>query len=332
MKDSIQKYEVLIIGAGPIGLACGIEAEKRKISYVIVEKGCIVNSIYNYPKNMTFFSTSDRLEIGGVPFISHGVKPTRVEALEYYTRVAESWNLNVSLYNRVVRISRTSHDMFVIDTEKGQVQCRSIIIATGFYDIPYMMNVEGEDLPKVKHYYDEPYPYFRQKLAVVGSANSAVDVALETYRKGAKVTMIIREPEISPGVKYWVKPDIENRISEGSIQAFFNSRITKITQNSIDIITPSGPKTLENDFVLAMTGYKVDYSLLKNLGIEIRNDEMKTPVYDEETNETNIQNAYLAGVVCGGLQTNKWFIENSRVHAELILSDIESKTRFAERP
>ena len=202
---------------------------------------------------------------------------------------------------------------------------RSIIIATGFYDLPYLLHIPGEDLPKVKHYYDEPHPYFAQEIAVVGAANSAVDVALETYRKGAKVTMVLRESEISPSVKYWVKPDIENRIKEGTIKAYFNSSIVEIRAHEIVVQTPTEVLTLPNDFVLAMTGYQPDFRFLKSVGIHINDDEVKSPVYDPETHETNQRNVYLAGVICGGLQTNKWFIENSRDHAKRIVRHIHEK-------
>ena len=317
-------YDVIIIGAGPIGLACGIEANKSGLNYTIIDKGCLVNSIYRYPLNMTFFSTSDRLEIGGVPFISHGNKPNRFEALEYYRRVASSWNLNLKLYEEVEVIAK-SEDGYEIKTRKGEYATRAIILATGFYDYPYLMNIPGEDLPKVRHYYDEPHPYFRQDVIVVGAANSAVDVALETYRKGANVTMVVREEGLLDSVKYWVKPDIENRIKEGSIQAYFKSEVREIREFEVDIVTPDGPLTIRNDFVLAMTGYKPNFKFLEMVGVEIGEDAMRTPRYDPETNETNVENVYLAGVVCGGLQTNKWFIENSRVHAENIIEDLRKK-------
>lgn len=320
----MEKYDVCIVGAGPIGLACGIEAKKAGLTYVIIDKGCLVNSIYNYPKGMTFFSTSDRLEIGEVPFISHQSKPNRFEALEYYRRVASSWGLNVKLYEKVEEVKRQA-DIFSITSSKGVYHAKNIVVATGFYDFPYLLNVEGEDLPKVKHYYDEPHPYFGQKLVVVGAANSAVDVALETFRKGAEVTMIIRESEIRESVKYWVKPDIENRIANNEIKAYFESEITKIEENSVHFSTPEGPRTITNDFVLAMTGYKPDFSFLESLGVDFMDDEFHTPMYNEHTNESNIDNVYLAGVVCGGLKTNKWFIENSREHASLIVKDITNR-------
>ncbi|MCG8320729.1 MAG: YpdA family putative bacillithiol disulfide reductase [Cytophagales bacterium] len=317
-------YDVMIIGAGPIGLACGIEAKKAGLSYVIIDKGCLVNSLYHYPFNMTFFSTSEKLEIGDVPFISHGAKPNRMEALEYYRRVASSWELKLKLYEEVQKVNR-HHNLYKITTAKGSYDAMVIIIATGFYDLPYLMHVEGEELPKVKHYYDEPHPYFAQNLAVVGAANSAIDVALETYRKGAHVTMVIREEKISDSVKYWVKPDVENRIREGSIKAYFNASITSIREDQIDIRSPEGRITIPNDFVLAMTGYRPNFEFLQSIGIKLQNDENQTPLYNEETNETNVENVYLAGVICGGLKTNKWFIENSRVHAELIIEDVKRK-------
>ena len=315
-------FDVCIIGAGPIGICCAIEAKKNNLSYIIIDRGCLVNSLYNYPKNMTFFSTSDKLEIGDVPFISHNSKPTKSEALEYYRRVVSSWDLKINLYEEVTEIIK--EEKFIIKTSKGEYNSDKVIISTGFYDIPYKLGVPGENLPKVKHYYDEPHPYFGMRVAVVGAANSAVDVALETYRKGAKeVTMIIREPSLSDSVKYWVKPDVENRIEEGSIKSYFNSNITKIEEDKIFISTPDGEKILDNDFVLAMTGYQPDFSFLKKLGIELGDDEYKTPVHNPETMQTNIEGIYLAGVICGGLKTNKWFIENSRDHASIIFSNIK---------
>mgnify|MGYP001400722456 FL=1 len=314
-------FDVCIIGAGPIGICCAIEAKKKNLSYIIIDRGCLVNSLYNYPKNMTFFSTSDKLEIGDVPFISHNSKPTKSEALEYYRRVVSSWELNINLYEEVTDIIK--EDKFMIKTSKAEYSADKVIISTGFYDIPYKLGVPGEELEKVKHYYDEPHPYFGMRVAVVGAANSAVDVALETYRKGAKkVTMIIREPSLSDSVKYWVKPDVENRIDEGSIKSYFNSNIKKIEDDKIHVSTPDGEIVLENDFVLAMTGYQPDFSFLTKLGIELGNDEYRTPVHNPDTMETNIEGIYLAGVICGGLKTNKWFIENSRDHASIIFSNI----------
>jgi thioredoxin reductase (NADPH) len=314
--------DLIIIGAGPIGLSCGIEAKKNNLEYLIIDKGMLVNSIFNYPTNTTFFSTSDKLEIGDIPFISHNVKPTRTEALEYYRRVSNSWELNLSLYNEVLKI-KNENDYFSITTQNGKFESRNIVICTGFYDIPYLLNIPGENLDKVLHYYNESHPYYQMDIAIVGAGNSAVDVALDTYRKGAKsVTMVIRENEVGENIKYWVKPDIMNRINNKEIQAYFNSEITEIKEKSITVKTPEKNLELKNDFVLAMTGYQPNYNLLENLNVEILDDEFKTPSYNEKTMKTNIEGVFLAGVICGGLKTNKWFIENSRDHAEKILSTI----------
>ena len=314
--------DLIIIGAGPIGLSCGIEAKKNNLEYLIIDKGMLVNSIFNYPTNTTFFSTSDKLEIGDIPFISHNVKPTRTEALEYYRRVSYSWELNLSLYNEVLKI-KNENDYFSITTQNGKFKSRNIVICTGFYDIPYLLNIPGENLDKVLHYYNESHPYYQMDIAIVGAGNSAVDVALDTYRKGAKsVTMVIRENEVGENIKYWVKPDIMNRINNKEIQAYFNSEITEIKEKSITVKTPEKNLELKNDFVLAMTGYQPNYNLLENLNVEILDDEFKTPSCNEKTMKTNIEGVFLAGVICGGLKTNKWFIENSRDHAEKILSTI----------
>lgn len=318
-----QILDVLIIGGGPIGLACGIQAQHAGLSYVIVEKGCLVNSLYNYPQNMTFFSTSERLEIGGVPFVSNNPKPTRSEALEYYRRVAEMHKLQIHLFEEVLSVNKNGH--FEVVTSKNKFLCRNIIVATGFYDIPNFMNVPGEELPKVKHYYKDPHYYSGQQVLVVGANNSSVDAALETFRKGAHVSMVIRKPEVGERVKYWVRPDIVNRIKEGSITAYFNSSITAIRENEVDLLTPEGPLTIPNDFVLAMTGYQPNFEFLKKLGIRLSEDEKHLPEHDPETMETNQEGIYLAGVVCGGMDTHVWFIENSRVHAEKIISEIAAK-------
>jgi thioredoxin reductase (NADPH) len=316
-----QKSDVLIVGAGPIGLACGIEAKRRDLTHLIIEKGCLVNSIFNYPTNMTFFSTSDRLEVGAVPFISHGNKPTRREALEYYRRVAGSWNLNVRTYERVTAVEGEKGN-FLVSTEQNQYNAKNVIIATGYFDNPNLLNVPGEDLKHVKHYYNEPHPYALKRVVVVGAGNSAVDVALEVFRVGADVTMIIREPALKDGIKYWVKPDIENRIKEGSISAYFNSKISEITETEVFFRTPEGEKTVMCDFVFAMTGYHPDFSFLKDLQIKLKNDVYLTPVFNPDTYETSRPGIYLAGVVCGGMETSKLFIENSREHSEAIFNDI----------
>lgn len=317
--------DFIIIGAGPIGLSCGIACEQQGLSYQIIEKGTLVNSLFNYPLNMTFFSTSEKLEIGNVPFISHNPKPTRDEALEYYRRVAMHWKLRVRLFEKVSKVSANQIG-FQVSTNKATYHSKAIIISTGFYDIPNLLQVPGEELPKVHHYYREPHLYYGQKIVVIGSANSAVDVALETYRKGADVTMVIREKQIGENVKYWVRPDVENRIKEGEIKAYFESSITAIREHEVEIQTPAVRLTVENDFVLAMTGYLPDFNFLRQVGILLGTDEMKTPVHDPETMETNVPGIYLAGVICGGMQTNKWFIENSRDHADKILRHFLSQS------
>ncbi len=312
------EYTLLIVGGGPIGLACALEAQKHGIDYLILEKGCLVNSLFHYPLGMTFFSTSERLEIGGIPFVSNNVKPTRPEALEYYRRVALSNHLNIHLYETVLGVEPG----YIVTTTRGQYRARYIIIATGFYDIPNLLGIPGEELPKVMHYYREPHPYALQRVVVVGAANSAVDAALETYRKGAHVTLVTQGAAISERVKYWVKPDIDNRIKEGSVRAFFHSRLSAIDERSVTIHTPEGNVTIDNDYVLAMTGYQPNFAFLEGIGISLSAGALKIPTHDAETMETNMPGIYLAGVVCGGMNTHKWFIENSRVHAEMILQDI----------
>ncbi len=314
--------DVFIIGAGPIGLTCGIEAQKAGLSYVIVEKGCLVNSLYNYPQNMTFFSTSEKLEIGGVPFVSNSPKPTRAESLEYYRRVALKFGLNTHLFETVYSLEK--QDIFHISTSKGKYLAKNVVVSTGFYDLPHKMDIPGEDLPKVMHYYKDPHYYAMQNVIVVGASNSSVDAALETYRKGAKVTMVVRGDDISQRVKYWVRPDIINRIAEDSITAHFNARLIAVREREADILTPKGLITIPNDFVLALTGYQPDFNLLENLGINLSDDDKLQPEHNPETMETNRKGLYLAGVVCGGMDTHLWFIENSRDHAQKIIKHIRS--------
>jgi thioredoxin reductase (NADPH) len=320
----MKEIDIVIVGGGPIGLACGIEAQKEGLSYVILEKGALVNSLYNYPINMTFFSTSERLEIGSVPFMSVNAKPTRTEALEYYRRVVSQWNLNIHLFEEVQSVS-PENERYIIKTSKSHYSAKHVIVCTGFYDIPNLMGVPGEDLSKVTHYYKDPNFYAFQKVLVVGANNSAVDAAMETWRKGAKVTMVIRENSIGERVKYWVKPDIENRIKEGSIKAHFSSKITSINEKEVCIETPEGEVKIENDWVIAMTGYQPNLPFLKKMGIELSKDEIMKPNYNESSMETNLPNVYLAGVVCGGMNTHSLFIENSRVHAEHIVKAILDK-------
>ena len=356
---TMQRYNILIIGGGPIGLACGLAAKKADLSYIIVDKGTLVNSLYNYPANMTFFSTSDRLEIGGVPFVSNNVKPTRSEALEYYRRVAESNHLNIHLFEEVLNVQKNdetitkdiplaqrdhtaikkkdlgnersensdaegthTEGVYFVKTSKTTYQADNIIIASGFYDIPNKLNIEGEDLPKVTHYYKEPHFYYKQKVLVIGANNSSTDAALETFRKGSEVTMVIRGTEIGHRVKYWARPDIVNRITEGSIKAYFQSHLTAIRPHEVDIQTPEGLITIPNNYVIAATGYQPNFDFLKKIGIHLSDDEKRYPNYDKETQLSNMPNVYLAGVVCGGMDTHVWFIENSRVHADRIIEHI----------
>ena len=315
--------DLLIIGAGPIGLNCALEAKKNNLTYLIVEKGTIVNSLYHYPLYMRFFSTAEKLEIAEIPFITTAPKPGRQDALEYYQGIARQKDLSINLYEKVLNV-RKNEEIFEVETSKSRYSAKNVIISTGFYDLPNTMNIPGENLEKVKHYYTEPYPFAQQKIVVVGSSNSAVDAALETYRKGAEVTMIIRHSEISKSVKYWVKPDIENRILEGSINAHFNAELTEIKENAVIFKDEKGElHEIENDFVLAMTGYLPDFDFLRNTGIRLEGDFLN-PYYNPETMETNIPNLYLAGVVCGGKDTHLWFIENSRIHANIIIKNILS--------
>jgi thioredoxin reductase (NADPH) len=317
-------YDVIIIGGGPIGIACALEAEKKNLSYLILEKGCLVNSLYHYPTNMTFFSTSEKLELNGIPFISNNPKPRKAEALEYYRRIATSNELNINLFEKVTGVE-SKDNVHIVTTTKDHYTAKNVVVATGFYDIPNYLNIPGEDLPKVAHYYGDPHYYATQKTIVVGASNSAVDAALEIYRKGGEVTMIVRKEEIGRRVKYWVRPDIDNRIKEGSIKALFNANLKEIRETEVVIETPEGEQTLENDFVLMLTGYRPNFEFLKKMGIKLSNEGRKIPQYDNETMETNVKGIYLAGVICGGVETHKWFIENSRVHAKMIMEDLAQK-------
>ncbi len=324
--QTTQHYPLIIIGAGPIGLTCGIEAKKASIDFLILEKGCLTNSIYNYPANMTFFSTSEKLEIGGIPFVSNSPKPTRSEALEYYRRAVANYQLNINLFEEVTSLQKEGEGFF-ITTNKQTYTAAHIVISTGFYDIPYLLNVPGENLRKVTHYYKEPHLYAFQKVMVVGAQNSAIDAALETWRKGAEVTMIIRGSEVGQRVKYWVRPDILNRIEEGSIKVYYNSFIKEIRATEVDVETENGVVTIPNDWVLALTGYQPNLSFLQKAGIHLSDDEIKNPTYNEDTHETNVQNIFLAGVICGGMNTHRLFIENSREHAVKIMQVIKKRIK-----
>ena len=314
--------DIIIIGAGPIGIACALECKKRQWDYLVIEKGALTNSLFNYPKNMTFFSTSEKLEIDDIPFISNNPKPNRDEALEYFRRVTTSNKLNISLYETVHTIKK-DEQQFSVTTSKNSYTAKRVIICTGFYDIPKLLEVEGEDLPKVTHYYKEAHNYALQDVVVVGASNSAVDAALEIWRKGGNVTMVVRGETIGERVKYWVRPDIVNRIAEGSIKAYFNSEIKKIETDIVVIKTPHETISIPNDYVVALTGYLPNFNILEESGISLSDDDRKIPSYNPETMESNVKGLYLAGVICGGKETHKWFIENSRIHAKLIANHIE---------
>ncbi len=320
----MEKLDIIIIGGGPIGIACGLEAHKNGLSYLILEKGPIVNSLFHYPVNMQFFSSSEKLEIDSIPFISKEAKPKRDEALEYYRRIVTSNKLNINLFEKVKNVEK-ENDSFIVISNKNTYRSHKVVVATGFYDLPNLLNVPGEKLDKVSHYYDNPHFYAGQKVAVVGASNSAIDAALECWRKGAEVSLIIRGPEVGQRVKYWVRPDIINRIEEGSIKAYYNTVVTAIHENALELNANGETQRIANDFVLALTGYKPNFEFLLKLGVNLSHDEKKLPEYNDETMESNVDGLYLAGVICGGMETHKWFIENSRIHAKIIVRDILTK-------
>lgn len=315
--------DVLVVGGGPVGLACAIAARRQGLTARVVEKGALVNSLLGYPTHMELFSTPELIEIGGHPFATQRYKPTREEAIDYYRGVARTEGLDLRLYETVLSVDG-ERDRFEVPTDKGRHSCRRVVVATGFFDVPNRLGLEGEEPPRVVHYYKEPYAYTGQRVAVVGGKNSAAKAALDCYRNGAEVTLIHRRPGLSERVKYWLRPDLENRIEEGSVRAFFNSSVTAIEPGRLALATPDGPRTIGNDFVLAMTGYRPSYPFLEKLGITIAGDDARTPVYDPVTFETARPGVYLAGTVCGGLHTGRWFIENGRHHAEQIARHVAS--------
>lgn len=321
----MRHISLLIIGAGPIGLSCGIAAQAAGISYKIIDKGCLVNSIHNFPEDMTFFSSSSNLEIGNIPFTSLALRPSKQEGLEYYRRVAEHFDLEIGLYESFLSMERLgdaqSEGRFKLTSSKESYSCDFIVNATGFFDIPVLMDVPGESLDKVKHYFTSAHHLFRQKVTVIGASNSAIDVALEAYRKGAEVTVLVRGATIRKSVKYWIRPDFEGRVAEGKIRVEYNTNIHSISENHIAFEQGGEKFSLENDFVFAMTGYHPNIGLCEQLGIQI-DPGTGLLQYDPETMETNASSVYLAGVVCGGMNTREWFIENSRDHGEKILSHI----------
>lgn len=316
--DRKSLVDVLIVGAGPVGLACGIAAQRSGLSSLIVEKGALTNALCHFPRHMRFFSTPELLEIGEVPFIIAGDKPTRADALNYYRRVAQHYDLRLHLHEEVRRITKSA-DTFTVTSAAADYQASCVVIATGYYDHPNLLNLPGEDLPKVSHYYTEPFPFFRRKVAIIGGKNSAVEAALDLYRHGAQVTLIHRGPEIRQSVKYWILPDILNRIQEGSIAARCNTRVVQITNDAIVLQNQAGEtETLANDFVFALTGYHPDYAFLQACGIAISGED-NSPRHDPATFETNVPGLYVAGVVAAGKNGNKIFIENGREHANVIM-------------
>jgi thioredoxin reductase (NADPH) len=322
--------DLLVIGAGPTGMACAIEAKRAGFREVLVDKGCICNSLFHYPAHMTFFTTSELLEIGNIPFPSPNAKPTRNEALEYYRLVAEHYKLDVRQYHRVEGVSGedgnfTAHlrDRF---GRQSELHARKIVVATGYYDLPNWMGVDGEMLSKVHHYYDDPHPYSGMNVAVIGGKNSAAIAALELWRHGARVTVIYRGKAMQPNIKYWIKPDIENRIKNGEIKAYFSTEVVEFTPDSIVMDTPTGRETIANDFVFAMTGYHPDFTFLERLGIRFEGKD-KLPVCNPETLESNVPGIYLAGVIVAGSRTSEIFIENGRFHGGVIAASLAAELK-----
>jgi thioredoxin reductase (NADPH) len=322
-------YDVLVIGAGPTGLACAIDAQNEGFRVALVDKGCLTNSLFHYPANMTFFTTPELLEIGNVPFSSPNQKPTRSEALEYYRKVAEHYRLNVLQYQNVDRVAGTDGDFRVHTTDqfgrKHEHRARKLIVSTGYYDLPNYLGIPGEDLPKVMHYYKEPHPYFAQDVLVIGGKNSAAIAALDLWRHGARVTLVHRGAELHRHIKYWIKPDIENRIKNGEIVAHFNTTVSEITEDSVRLETPGGPQMLPNQFVFALTGYHPDFEFIESMGVKLDENNARCPVCNRKTLESNVPGIYLAGVIVAGERTNEIFIENGRFHGALIARDLAAK-------
>lgn len=321
-------FDLLVIGAGPTGLACGIEAQRAGLRVVLVDKGCVCNSLFHYPSHMTFFTTSELLEIGDIPFPSPHAKPTRNEALEYYRQVAGFYKLDVRQYQRVQKVDGADGQfgVHIVDRfgRENVLRARKLAIATGYYDLPNYLNIPGEELSKVHHYYDDPHPYFGTDVVVIGGKNSAAIAALELWRHGARVTLVHRGPDIHRHVKYWIKPDIENRINNGQIRAFFESRVKEITPDTVTVETPNGREVLRNDFVFALTGYRPDFSFLESMGVAFQGPD-RLPVCDPKTLESNVPGIYLAGVIVAGSRTNEIFIENGRFHGKQIAEALRSK-------
>jgi thioredoxin reductase (NADPH) len=321
--------DLLVIGAGPTGLACAIEAQRAGFSTLLVDKGCLCNSLFHYPANMTFFTTPELLEIGNMPFSSPNQKPNRNEALEYYRKVAEHYALNVRQYENVEQVDGSDGNFTVHTVDRfgrmSQYRARKLVVATGYYDLPNYLGIPGEDLSKVKHYYHEPHPFYDLDVLVIGGKNSAAIAALDLWRHGAKVTLVHRGTEMHRHVKYWILPDINNRVKNGEIKAYFNSSVTSIAEDDVTLSTPEGAVTLANHFVFALTGYHPDFSFIESLGVTLDEAKDRCPVCDPSTLESNVSGIYLAGVIVAGERTNEIFIENGRFHGQLIAKDLQGK-------
>jgi len=323
-----ENFDVLVVGAGPTGLACAIEAQRAGMRTVLVDKGCLCNSLFHYPSNMTFFTTPELLEIGDMPFSSPNQKPSRNEALEYYRKVAEHYQLEMRLYQTVSSLTGEDGDFVITTVDRFARQrvyaARKVILATGYYDLPNYLEVPGEELPKVLHYYHDPHPYYDQHVVVIGGKNSAAIAALDLWRHGAHVTLVHRGAAMHHHVKYWILPDINNRIKNGEVTAYFSSSVTRISKDSVELLTPQGAVTLDNDFVFALTGYHPDFDFLTAVGVQMEGKD-RCPACDPQSLESNIPGLYLAGVIVAGMRTNEIFIENGRFHGRQIAQDIEAK-------
>ena len=329
-------HDVLVIGAGPTGLACAIATQNVGCDVMLVDKGCLTNSLFHYPANMTFFTTPELLEIGNMPFSSPNQKPSRSEALEYYRKVAQHYRLDVRQYERVDKVSGQDGDFSVHTVDRFEREhthrARKLIVSTGYYDLPNHLGIPGEDLPKVAHYYNEPHPFFAQDVLVIGGKNSAAIAALDLWRHGARVTLVHRGAELHRHIKYWIKPDIENRIKNGEVAAYFNTTVAEITEDTVTLQTPDGPKVLPNQFVFALTGYKPDFAFIESMGVHLDPDNARCPICKPETLESNVPGLYVAGVVVAGERTNEIFIENGRFHGDLIAADLAHKLGKVEPP
>jgi thioredoxin reductase (NADPH) len=321
-------YDIICIGAGPTGLACAIEARRAGMRPLVIDKGCLCNSIYHYPVNMVFFTTPELLEIGDLPLVCATEKPTRIEALKYYRKATEHYALELRLFERVLGVEGSDgHFTVVTRTEKGieqRYQGKKIAVASGYYDLPNEMNVSGENLPHVSHYYSEPHEYWKQEVVVIGGKNSAAEAALDLFRNGAKVTLVHRDAQLGTTIKYWVRPDIENRIKAGQVQALFQTHVKQITTDEVIVTNGAGEKRLPARRVFALTGYHPDFAFIESLGVHLHSETRK-PTLDPKTLESNVPGVHLAGVVIGGRHTSEIFIENGRFHGKQIIDGLAGK-------